>query len=222
MAMAFETDNSRGKPRRKTKKTVIATAGGGLTGFLGAMAVTELAESGMLGDFGPSQEIAALVAMIYLVTALAVGIGLASPGFGARFLNVEDAEELREQRRMLGYSSAGMVALGVALILAALAAPVGPVPETVALVAVVLLVAFAWWAGARQRRHTDELMNSVSREATSIGFYLLFLIGGGWALLAHVGYAPAPAPLDWLTMFAGLLLLAAFIAGGKRGLLAMR
>ena len=47
----------------------------------------------------------------------------------------------------------------------------------------------------------------------------MFLIGGGWALLAHAGMVVAPQPLDWLTMFAAILLLATYWVCGVRGLL---
>lgn len=52
-----------------------------------------------------------------------------------------------------------------------------------------------------------------------ISFYLLFVVGGGWALLAHCGLVDAPAPLDWLTMFAVFLLVGCFWQVGRRGLL---
>ena len=207
---------------RKTRKTMIATLGGGVAGFLGAMGMLTLADSGLLGTLDASREIALLVAMIYLVTGIGLAVGLAAPGFGARFLNVEDADELREQKAMLSASVMGMIALGLALVVAALAAPVGPVPAGVALAGVIGLLIVSWIAGIRQRRHIDELFRSLSRESTALGFYLMFFVGGGWALLAHLGYTAAPQPLDWLTMFAALLLAATFITCARRGMMAMR
>lgn len=210
------------KSKSKTGKLILSLGLGAVAGFFGAMGFMRLIESGALGEFTVSQEIAGLVGLIYILTTLAVIVGLISPGLGARFLNVEDADELREQRLMLGWSAMGMIAMGVALVLAAIGAPGGPIAPPVTLVAVVVLVAIGWFAGLRQRRHTDELMTSVSKEATSIAFYLTFLLGGGWALLAHLDYTAAPQPLDWLTMFAGFLLIACFVAAGKRGMLTQR
>lgn len=216
-------DMAQNKTREgKLKKTLIAATGGGLFGFLGAMGFLKLADGGMLGRLGPSEEIAGLIGILYIITGLAVGVGVLSPGFGARFLNVEDAEELIEQRRMLGYSTVGMLALGLALVAAALSAPAGPIAGGTVLAIFLAMMVVASFVGWQQRRFTDEMVSSVSREATSLAFYLLFLIGGAWALLAHTGFAPAPAPLDWLTGFAVLLLLACFIVAGKRGMLAMR
>jgi hypothetical protein len=66
------------------------------------------------------------------------------------------------------------------------------------------------------------LMRSVSNEAGNLAFHLVLIVGGGWAMLSHLGFARAPAPLDWLTMFFGLVLLASFIATARRGMLAPR
>lgn len=210
------------KPRSKTGKMLLALGLGGVAGFFAALGFMQLVKSGALGEFTVSQEIAGLVGIIYILTAIALGVGLVSPSIGARFLNVEDADELREQHRMLTWSAVGMIALGIALILAAIGVPGGPLDPAVVLVAVVTLVGFAWFAGSRQRRHVDELMASVSTEATSAAFYLAFLIGGGWSLLAHLGYVADPAPLDWLTLFAALLMVSCFIVAGKRGMLVQR
>ncbi|MBH5323318.1 hypothetical protein [Aurantiacibacter sediminis] len=217
-----ETDMETADKKRRRNKTFFAVGLGAIAGFLGAMGGLRLADSGLLGVLGASREVAMLIGLIYLLTALAVLFGLAMPKAGATFLNVEDADELREQKAMLSWSGAGMIALALALIMAALAEPAGIIGREIVLAAVIVLVGFAWFAGHRQRRHTDELMLSVSREATALCFYLLFLFGGGWSLLAHLNYATAPAPLDWLSMFAGLLLLGVFVASGKRGMLAMR
>ena len=47
----------------------------------------------------------------------------------------------------------------------------------------------------------------------------MLAVGGGWAMLAHLGYVPAPAPLDWLTMLTLLMFAASFIALGRRKML---
>lgn len=210
------------KPKSKTRKMIVALVVGGVAGFFTAMGFMQLVKTGALGEFSASQEIAGLVGIIYVLTAISVGVGLVSPSLGARFLNVEDADELREQHRMLTWSAVGMVALGAALVIAAIGTPGGPLSATAVVLTVAALVALAWFAGVRQRRHTDELMASVSIAATSTAFYLMFLIGGSWSLLAHVNLVAAPMPLDWLTMFAALMLVSCFIVAGKRGMLKQR
>ena len=41
-------------------------------------------------------------------------------------------------------------------------------------------------------------------------------------MLAHLGYTAAPAPLDLLSLFYVLVLVASFIIIGRRGMLAPR
>ena len=210
------------KQKGRIRKTVTALVGGGVVGFVAAFGFMQLVDSGLLGTLERSQEVAGLTGIIYLLTAMSVAVGLASPSFGARFLNVEDADELREMKRTLLFSSIGMFAFGLALVLAALAGPDAPIDPMAGLAGFIVLIAIGGYAGIRQQRHTDELMKSVSLEATSLAFYLTFLFGGGWALLAHLGFADGPAPLDWLTMFAGIMLVASFAICGRRGMLMMR
>ena len=62
----------------------------------------------------------------------------------------------------------------------------------------------------------------MSRETGNAAFYLIVVIGGGWAILAHLGFVPAPAPLDWLTMITLTMFAASFIVVGRRGLLKRR
>ncbi|RJY09026.1 hypothetical protein [Aurantiacibacter aquimixticola] len=207
---------------RKLKKTLFAITMGGITGFFGAMLVKEALDSGKFASVGASVEIASLVGMIYLITGLFVGLGSLAPNAGAKVLNVEDADELREQRAMLLYSSVGMFAAGLALILVALAEAGGPVTPGLALLVYGVLAVVAIFTSVKSWKQQDELMRAVGRETASLSYYLMLLVGGTWALLAHLAYLPAAQPLDWLTMFWSLFLLATFIVVGRRGMLNMR
>ncbi len=210
------------KPAGKTRKLVVALIGGGVCGGLASAGFLIAVESGAMGALNSSRLVAGLVAVIYLLTALMVGIGLVNPSFGAKFLNVEDADELREQRLMLMLSTISMLAFGAALMVIALAGPGAAIGAGAGLTGFLILLTMTTVAGWRQMRYTDELMKSLSQEASALAFYLLFVIGGGWAVLAHLGFVIAPAPLDWLSMFAAILLLSTFIAAGKRGMMQMR
>lgn len=206
----------------KWRKALFSAALGAVFGVIGVTAVLTLRDSGALGTIGRSEEIAGLVGVVYLLNALAVGFGLASPKAGARYLNVEDESELLEQRRMLLMSAVAMAAIGFALAIVAVAGPAGIVAPAPALGAALALMVLATALSIALRRQMDELMRSLSRETAALAFYLLALVGGGWALLDHLGFAAGPAPLDWLSLLAGLMLLAAFIAVGRRGMLAPR
>ena len=206
----------------KIKKTVFALLLGGVAGFAATFLFLRFADSGAVGELGTSREIASLVGLVYLVGAAAVLAGVLAPKAGANFLNVEDAEELREQKVMLGSGGIAMIAAGAALIVAALAAPVGPIAGGMALALFVALIALAVFASYVSQKRQDELMRAMGQQNGATAFYLLFFVGGGWALAAHCGFVSAPAPLDWLTMMWGLGLIAAFVTTIQRGMFMMR
>ncbi|WP_340587117.1 hypothetical protein [Erythrobacter alti] len=218
----IENELEAAEKKRRLKKTVFAMLLGGVVGFLGSFGLMQLADSGALGSLDASREIAALVGMLYVVTAAAIGFGLMSPTAGAKFLNVEDPEELREQKGMLGNSALGMATAGVALMVLAIAAPAGPIGQGAALAVFAVLMLVAVITSIASMKKQDELMKAVGSEAGAMTYYLLLLVGGTWSLLAHLGFIAGPQPLDWLTMFWALMLLGAFIVTAKRGMLTMR
>lgn len=207
---------------RMLRKVLIQAASGGIVGFTASVALFSVVESDAVGGLSESGIIAALVGLLYTLMGLAMGIGVASPQLGSRFLNVEDADELREQKRMLGWSGVALTLWGVALMALALAAPGGPVPAGVALVigGGGLLVGAA--LSVLVYRACDELMRAINLEAGALSYGLVLLVVGLWAMLAHLGYTAAPAPLDVLTLFYVLVLVASFIVVGRRGMLMPR
>ncbi|WP_271077101.1 hypothetical protein [Aurantiacibacter sp. MUD61] len=217
-----EVDHDAAEKKRKLKKTAFALSMGALTGFLGAMAVLRIMDSEDFAGASQSVEIASLVGMLFLVIGLMVGLGTLNPKAGAKVLNVEDEEELREQRQQLLYSSVAMALAGIALIVVAHAGSTGTIDPAIALGTYVVCSVISVFVSFKSRQHSDELMRAVSTETASLSFYLVVLIGGTWALLAHLQYVAGPAPLDWLTMFWSLMLLAAFMVIGKRGMMTMR
>lgn len=213
------SERGQGADRTNWRSLAFKFAAGGVTGFLAALGLGKLMDSGALGTLDTSREIAALVGLIYLVTAGVVVFGLASPRAGAKLLNVEDAAEINEMRPMLWWSAVGTLALAAILFLAAFAAPGGALDRQVALLGIILLVVVSGYATVRQKAHVDELMRAVSLEATVVAYYLLVLVGGGWALAAHLDFTGGPQPLDWLSMMAAFLLLGAFIVATRRGMI---
>lgn len=214
-------DNSPGTPRW-VRKLLIPALIGGVAGFAAAAAMMSFIDSSAVGGLDMSATIAALIGVVYAVIGLAVGFGAASPAIGARFLNVEDADELREQKKVLTLSAAAMGLWGVSLLALALAAPDGPVPKGVALAVGLGGLAIGSWLSLPAYRASDELMRALSLEAGALGYGLLLLVVGIWAMLAHLGYSAAPAPLDLLSLFYVLVLVATFIVVGRRGMLAPR
>ena len=214
-------DKSPGTPRW-VRKLLIPALIGGVAGFAASAGMMNFLDSQAVGGLSESAMIAALVGLVYALIGLGVAIGVASPQLGARFLNVEDAEELREQKRMLGLSGVATFLWGVSLIGLALAAPDGPVPTVVALVIGAGGTVTGSLLSVGVHRACDELMRAINLEAGSLSFGLVLLVAGTWAMLAHLGYAAAPAPLDLLSLFYVLVLAASFITAGRRGMLAPR
>lgn len=207
---------------RNVIRFVIIAAGASAVGYFGFNMGIRLRDAGSLGEIGPSVLVASAVGLFYVLLAIMIGIGLPSPRFGARYLNVEDADELRDQRRLLAYATAGLAAMGAALTLLALAGPGGILSPPLALAVVLVLLVPATLIAAAQWRLMDELARNLSQECSAMTCYLIMAIGGGWAMLAHLGFIPGPAPLDWLSMFYVLMLAAGFIASARRGLLKPR
>ncbi|MCR2834888.1 hypothetical protein [Parerythrobacter lacustris] len=219
--MTTMTSEAATKPR-KWKKVLLSSALGAVVGFAATFGFLHLAENGALGALGFSETVAAVVGMLYVIVGLAIGVGLARPKAGAAFLNVEDAEEIEEQRPMLGYSAATMFAFGAALAIAALGGPGGIFAPAAALATTIGLLVIGVVLSLVSNRYQDELMRALGHEAGAMALGLVGLFGGGWALAAHLGFANGPAPLDWLTMFWSLTMVAAFIVVGKRGMLMPR
>lgn len=192
---------------------------GAFMGGAGAATVIAAKESGLIGEMGTSQLIAALVALVYLLMGVAVGVGVAAPGVGARFLNVEDADELDEQRASLIPSALGCGLLATALFVLALSGPGALLPPAAGLAIFVGAVAVGVWFSLRSAYAADELMRAMMRDSAAASYYTLFLILGGWAVLAHLSYVPAPTMLDVVTLLYGLTLLVTFWVIGRRGMI---
>lgn len=204
---------------RWVKKMLIPALLGGVVGYAAAATALSFIDSETVGGLAKSATIATLVGVIYIFVGLSVGLGTLSPKIGARFLNVEDADELHEQKKVLTSSGAAMVLWGVGLIGLALAAPDGPVPQAAALAVGAGGLVIGTVLAIPSYRLSDELLRAVNLEAGAISYGLVLLVVGGWAMLAHVGYAAAPQPLDLLSLFYVLVLVASFIATGRRGML---
>ncbi|MBV7259286.1 hypothetical protein [Erythrobacter crassostreae] len=204
------------------RKLVIPIIAGGLTGFAASVGVVNFMDGTFGDDISTSRTIAAIVGALYMIIAIGVGIGAASPALGEKFLNTEDADEIREMRSVLIYSAAGMILWGGALTILAFAAPSGPMPAQIALITTALMMAVGSWFGWKSHNASDELFARVNMEATGIAYVGTIVIGGGWAMLAHLEMAQSLAPLDWLTLIYVAGLAAAFIAAGKRGMLKLK
>jgi len=129
------------------------------------------------------------------------------------------AEEMRERGQLFFCGFSWMAAYGLLLLELSLSGPGGLLSPMAAVAGALILILVLTLLGIATWRLSDELGRTLSRESGSIAFHLILVIGGGWAILAHLGFVAAPAPLGWLTLFTVLMFAASFIALGRRKLL---
>ncbi|WP_416831068.1 MAG: hypothetical protein ACMUJI_13525 [Erythrobacter sp.] len=216
------SETNQANTKSPTRKAAIAMAIGAVVGFVTMFAVSSFLSEGWIGEFDKSTKAAVLVGAFYVVMGLGVALGALKPKVGARILNVEDEEELMEQRGMLLNSCYAASLWGVGLVVAALGGENGVIPAATALIIAGILIALGSYFAWQSYRASDELMAAVNSDAMTIGYCLTFAVVGGWALLEHLGLAAGQDPIDVITMFYVLSMVATFVATGRRGLLKPR
>jgi hypothetical protein len=169
-----------------------------------------------------SAKVALILGLTLLVLAIACLVIVGAAHSRAGLLTVEQVEDTRERGRAILYSAMWLATTGVTPVLLSLAGPGGAVAPTTALIGSVVLLGIGAAAGFATRPLLDELWQALSRETGNAGFYLVFVIGGSWAILARLGFLRAPTPLDWLTLLTLSIFAASFIAIGRRGLFKSR
>lgn len=222
MMSEIETPKITPKWRKLVLQLVIGFTLGGLAGFGGANLVDEVLVAGGLEAISLSTGAALFVGSIYLLMGIFVLAGLINPKLGAKVLNVEDAEEIAEQKAMFVNSGAALALWGAALAALALAAPVGPLGTPAALLLATGGLLAGIWFGWQAYRLSDELWLALNFESAALSYSLVFAVLGGWGMLAHLGYVAGPQPLDLLTACYVLVLVASYIVIGKRGMLKVR
>ena len=208
----------------KTRKLILQFIAGALSGALVTYGALELLDGTGFDARDPSRMMALAVGLVFAIIGLFVALGVAMPRAGTGLLNVEDADELQEQGRSLRAGSLLFVLGGAGLLALALG---GEGDE-----AVLSLSASAWTGGAFflaaiavafvNRNNSDEMMRSLSREASTLSLYVISALAILWAILAHLGRAPE---LDALGVLAGIFaiqLVAVMVVVGRSGLLKPR
>ena len=167
--------------------------------------------------------IAISAGVIYIVTGLSVAFGLAAPRAGALFLNVEDADELREEGGKLGPAALVMILTGAFLMILALSGgEPGLMSRKTGLVAAFLCLAGIAIGGWVSVKRYDELMRRLGLEAASLTLQLGMLAVAAWAALAHLGQVSWISPLALVSGYALLQLFASFVVVGRHGMLKPR
>jgi hypothetical protein len=181
-----------------------------LNGAIGALTGADMFH----GGGGGSQAAAMFVGLIH------VSFGLTAAGIRAtaRFEpDPEHAEDVRREGRALLLGAVALVAAGTSLVVLGLAGPGMPIAPVPAAVVAQALNAFATILAAVRMRRLDELNRQMNRDAGYGAFFFTSLIGGTWSVLAHVGLVRALAPLDWLSLMAGIGFVAGIVVLVRRG-----
>ena len=212
-------------PRSKTKRVIGQVAAGAVIGAITTFGVLFLLEERGLDPSDPSQMIAIVAGVTYALIGLVVALGIVSPNAGARLLNVEDADELREERPRLRWGALSCFLIGLFfLALAATGADgtgtfLGRGAAALIAGACILLIIVAT---VRARTTTDELTRTVGIEASATSYHAALVLFGAWAALAHLGYAAWVTPLGFIAGLAMLHLVITFAVVGQRGMLVPR
>jgi hypothetical protein len=195
-----------------------AVMGGAVTG----LALVLLGDT-IIDPEDPSTLLALVAGLTYAVTGLMVAIGVAMPRTGALYLNVEDAEELREERPKIGWSAAACILIGLFLLALLLSGAEGGLLSP----GIALAVAGVTGLGAAiisivSHKQLDELTRQINLEASALTLELALFLFGGWAALAHLGMVAWVTPLALVSLLAVLLLVSIFIVAIRKGLMTPR
>jgi hypothetical protein len=203
----------------KTRKLVFQLVSGGIVGGLaGYFGFGVLAAANMAAD----QIIVSGVGLIYALMGLIIGFGLLAPKLGSSILNVEDADEIRDQRRILTGSSVCMIALGAALMALPLSGPGGAISPPVGFGGLLAALAILIGISIRDWKYYDEMLLELSKDAGNLAFCGINSVILVWASAAWVGLAVAPTPLALVALVSGGFLLAIFAASARKGLIRPR
>jgi hypothetical protein len=170
----------------------------------------------------PSHILAALAGIIYALIGLSVGFGTIAPHAGARFLNVEDADELREESPKLRNGALACLLIGAFLLILALAGDGNFMGREVELFAAAACLVGTAAVTLLSRKRTDELTRQIGLEASSSTLHIGVFVLGGWAALAQFGYVGWMSPLALISSVALLELVAIFAVSARKGLMTPR
>lgn len=175
---------------------------------------THLGRAGIAPGGDPYAGIATLVGLLHISFGL-VALALRA---SARFLgDTEEADDFRREGRALVLGGAALVAAGASMVLLSLSGPESAVSATAGLVGTLLLSAIAMILAGARLRQMDELNRALAKEANHLAFVWFSLVGGTWAILAHLGFVYAPTPLGWLTLIWSFSFVAGLVALARRG-----
>ena len=213
--MTAATDN------KKLRTMFWRMAGGAVVGAAMSALFLILLKPQLSAD-DPATTIAIVAGISYALIGLSVAIGLVAPKAGSRFLNVEDADELREERPKLRTGALVCVLIGAFLLILALGGDDGRMSREVALWTAAACLGGIVIVTLLSAKNTDELTRQITLEASAATLHIALVGLAVWAMLAELGYAPWLSPLGLIAGFAMLELVAIFVVSASKGLMTPR
>jgi hypothetical protein len=201
--------------RKLAFQLIVGGLVGGLASYFG---LGLLGAKNMAGD----QLAVGTVGLIYLLIGVICGFSLMAPILGASILNVEDADEIRDQSRILSGSAICMIALGAALMALTMAGPHGPISGPAAMGGLLAALALLIAVSIRDWNYYDEMMLQLSRDAGNIAFSGVGSVTLVWGSASWLGLVTAPTPLALVALTSGGFLMAIFVASARKGLMQPR
>lgn len=205
--------------RNKLRTQLWRMLAGAVVGAVSTLLFLEFVAEGHMDLHDPAIMLATVAGLVYALMGLSVGFGILAPGAGARFLNVEDADELREEGPKLKIAAAACIVMGAFLLLLALTATGTLMSREAALAALLGCLAIAAVLAVVSRKRTDEMTRQIGLEASAFTLQVALLGLAGWAVLTQLGYVGWISPLGLVSGLALVQLAAIFVISARRGLL---
>ena len=201
-------------------KQAVRMLAGAVVGAGTVILFMEAGGKARLDSDDPGVIVALVAGLIYALMSLIVGLGAMAPRQGAVFLNVEDADELREQRSSLLPSAAAGVLFGLFLLVLAMAPEAGSGRDV------------GWWLAAAgsllfastliailTKDKGDELIRQLGLEAGALSLHIALVAACVWGMLAQLGYVGWVTPLGLIGGLSLLYLVAVFWLAERKGLM---
>lgn len=200
----------------KTGKLLFKLAVGAALGFFAGFGFESLVDIERLAS---DQVMVSFVGLSYSVMGLIVGFGVIAPKWGARILNVQDTDDIRDQRRILAGSAFCAFILGAALTALAMAGPGGILSPLASFGGLVAALAIQIVISIRDWKLYDEMYRALTRDAGNLSFLVIGGVLMIWSSAAWVGLVAGPTPLGLIALVSGGFLVAMFVVAARRGLM---
>ena len=170
----------------------------------------------------PGVVLTLMAGLCYLLMGFIVAVGAMVPRTGALILNVEDEEELREERPTLAPGGVSSVLLGLFLLSLLAFHEAASIGRELVLAIAAAFLSGSVVFGVVSHKRSDELTRQISLEASALALQVIALVFGGWAALAWLGYVGWISPLAFLGSYALIHLAAVFAIITQRGMMMPR